>query len=433
VTTPSIPDEACSARSCPDCGGEVPVLAGFPDWCDACGWNVRAPAPPWRSGHPVDRAMAAIGRRSGDRLARELRAARELRSRWSAARLTAYAIAALVVLASAGLVAAGIAALAYGGLNPVTVLIGALLIGLGWLLRPRLGRLDHTHAVAAEAAPELHALVADVAAALGIRAPDVVALTPEFNAHWAVAGLRRRRALSIGTPLLAVLRGPALVALVAHEAGHERNGDARRGLLVGSAVDGLAALYDALVPDPHAHRIGDDLLDAAAPLARAFQRIVALPVLGVLTLEAQLLLRDSRRAEFVADARAAEVAGTAGVVALHERLLLRSTYKLTVQRVIQGGGGAAGLFAELRAAFDAVPPREHARRRAVARLEASRLDETHPPTGMRIGLLEDRPPCPGTVHIDQAREARLDAELAALSPALEAELLDRERGLLYSG
>jgi Zn-dependent protease with chaperone function len=293
--------------------------------------------------------------------------------------------------------------------------------------------VDDAHAVPPETAPELHALAADVARALGTRPPDVLAITPEFNAHWRVGGLRRRRTLAVGAPLLAVLDGPERVALIAHEAGHERNGDARRGLLVGGAVDALAALHDALVPEPDPRRIDHDVLDVAAPLARLLQRVVALPVLWVLTVEAHLLLRDSRRAEFLADGRAAEVAGTAAVVALHERLLLRSTYKLAVQRAIQGGGGDAGFLAALRQAFDAVPAREHARRRAVARLEAVRLVDTHPPTGMRIALLEDRAPRPGGVRMDRLRAERLDAELAALAPTLEAAVLDRERGLLYTG
>jgi Zn-dependent protease with chaperone function len=247
-----------------------------------------------------------------------------------------------------------------------------------------------------------------------------------------VAGLRRRRTLALGAPLLAVLGPPERVAVVAHEIGHDRNGDARRGLLVGGAVDALAALYDALAPHPDARRIDHDVLDAAAPLARAFQRLVALPVLGLLTLEAQLLFRDTRRAEYLADDRAAEVAGTAAVVALHERALLWSTYKLAVQHALHAPNGGA-LFDRVRAAFAAVPPREHARRRAVARLEATRLNDTHPPTGLRIALLEGRPARPPAIVLDPARNARLDAELAALEPELAAAVLDRERGLLYTG
>jgi Zn-dependent protease with chaperone function len=421
-----------ATRACPDCTAEIPVLAGFPDWCEHCGWNVRAPAPPWTSDHPFDRIRAALGRRAGESVARRLIATRELRPRWTPARAAAYAIAALVVLTGAACFAGGVAALLAGGINPVTILIAALGFGLGWLLRPRLHRLDRTWAVQPEQAPELHALAADIAAALGRRPPDVLAVTPEFNAHWVVAGLLRRRMLALGAPLLAVLRAPERVALIAHEIGHDRNGDARRGVLVGGAVDALAALHDAMVPHPSTHRIDHDVLDAAAPLARAVQRIAALPVLGLLTLEAQLLFRDSRRAEYFADGLAAEVAGTSAVVALHERLLLWSTYKLAVQHAVHERNDGA-LFDRLRAAFGAVPAREHARRRAVARLETTRLNDTHPPTGMRIALLEGRPQLDPAIVLDSARNERIDRELAALEPVIAASVLDRERGLLYSG
>jgi heat shock protein HtpX len=139
-----------------------------------------------------------------------------------------------------------------------------------------------------------------------------------------------------------------------------------------------------------------------------------------------------RRAEFLADERAAQVAGSAAVVRLHERLLLASTYALALQRAALGAG-ADGLFATLRAAFDAVPERERARRRVVARLEGTRLDDTHPPTAMRIAMLEGRPAQASKITLDGGRRARLAAELEALEPKLAAELLDRERSRHYYG
>ena len=36
--------------------------------------------------------------------------------------------------------------------------------------------------------------------------------------------------------------------MIAHELGHDRNGDARRGFVVRSAVDGLASLSGSLRP-----------------------------------------------------------------------------------------------------------------------------------------------------------------------------------------
>jgi hypothetical protein len=33
-------------RPCPECGATIPVLTGYPDWCDGCGWNLERPPVP---------------------------------------------------------------------------------------------------------------------------------------------------------------------------------------------------------------------------------------------------------------------------------------------------------------------------------------------------------------------------------------------------
>src|SRR5207253_6289128 len=136
----------------------------------------------------------------------------------------------------------------------------------------------------------------------------------------------------------------------------------------------------------------------------------AQPVLGALQLEFWLLMRDSQRAEYLADALAARMAGTEAAVSLHEKLLLDSTVANVVQRVAQGRG-APDLFCELERALEDVPPHEREQRRRSARLEETRLEATHPPTGQRIRLLEERPAATGRVTLDADRNARIDAEL----------------------
>jgi Zn-dependent protease with chaperone function len=419
-------------RTCPECSAPVETVEGYPDWCDACEWNVRAPeTPEWGFGNRFDALLARLGRRSGDRLSSRLLKSGDLDPRWTAGRAAAYAIALAVIATSLALMGAAIVAVAIARFNLLVLLLAALLFGIGWFLRPRLYKADRTYEVPRERAPELHALVGDIARALETRPPDVLLVAPEYNAWWAVLGWRRRRVLMLGAGLLAVLSPDELVAVAAHELGHARNGDARHGLIVGGAVDGLAELYAVMGPGDIV-RGADPFIDAAAPLAQVFQRLASLPVLGLLMLEAQLLLGDKRRAEFLADARAAQVAGRAAAIRLHEKLLLGSVHALALQRAAHGAG-ADGLFAALRDAFESVPEREQARRRAVARREGTRLDATHPPTGMRIALLERGPAQPPRVILDGARASRLEAEIATLEPQLAAEMIDRERGRHYHG
>jgi hypothetical protein len=139
-----------------------------------------------------------------------------------------------------------------------------------------------------------------------------------------------------------------------------------------------------------------------------------------------------QRAEYLADAQAARAAGTAAVIALHERFLLESQFELTVQQAAQADDAAA-VFARLHEALEAVPERERERRRRVARLEHARLDATHPPTALRIELLEGRPAAEPVVTLNTAWSARIDTELAPLERDLARELLDAHRSALYSG
>jgi Zn-dependent protease with chaperone function len=347
-----------TTRACPECSASIEVNEGYPDWCEDCDWNLEAPKPhEWGYGRRFDVLVARAGRRSGERISRRLIAARDLRPHWTAPRIAAYAIAVAVFAAGAAGMLGAVALVVIEGPNVVVLFVAAVLFGVGWVLRPRLGKVDREHELGPAEAPELRALARDVAAALHAKPPDVVVVEPEFNAAWAVLGWRRRRVLMLGTGLLAVLDPPELVALMAHELGHERNGDLRDGMVVGGAVNALAELYALMAPAGGPLRGADAFIEAARPLAELLQKLVSLPLFGLLALEATLLLGDLRRAEFLADERAAHVAGTAVVIRLHERLLAHSAYDLALQRAAHQPA-ATGLFARLREAIESVPGRE---------------------------------------------------------------------------
>jgi heat shock protein HtpX len=114
-------------------------------------------------------------------------AAEDLRSHPSPARIAAVAIALIVIAVPIAFVAVGLAVMIHGSFALEPLLLGLLSIAVGILLRPRIARLDREGAVTPEQAPELHALVERIAAALGARPPDVVALTTAYNASWSTA------------------------------------------------------------------------------------------------------------------------------------------------------------------------------------------------------------------------------------------------------
>jgi Zn-dependent protease with chaperone function len=414
-------------RPCPECDEPMPVLTGYPDWCDRCGWNLKPPPTPEPPVGRFGQMARTLGRRGGERMARQLLSARELKPRLTPAKAAAYAVAVAVHLLTLALIAGGIAAIVAEYTNPISILIGLAMIGVGYVIRPRVPALapDTGYHADPAATPVLHELAGEIARALDRPPPDEIIVSPEFTAAWTVVGLRRRRVLIVGLPLLAILEPRERVAVIAHEIGHDRNGDLTRGLIVGSAVHGLDWLAELLDPFD-----GHDL-DGLVWLTNALVWLVSRPVEAVLWIEARLMLRDFQRAEYLADALAARVAGSGALIALHERLLLASTFALTVQHAAHED--AADVLDRLQIAVQLVPERERERRRRVTRLESTRLESTHPPTGMRIALIEGRQATEPEVALDDARSRMIDAELAPFAERVNRELLDAYRSRLYYG
>jgi Zn-dependent protease with chaperone function len=408
----------------------VPAVHGYLTWCE-CGWNLTAADQALPAGR-LERLYAAAGRRVGDRLAAELLSVERLEPRLTPSRLAAYAIAALVFFLAAALVAGAVVLAVVAFPNAAAIFVALLMLAIAWVIRPRLGKPPERNVLSRTEAPTLYALVDEVATALEVPSVDVLVVDHEYNASWAVVGLRRTRVLTLGLPLLTVLSPRQRIALVAHELAHARNGDSSRGLVVGSALRALSELFWVLRPDGGGLSRGGYITGAFEPVVNAVFWLLSRPVRALLMLELHLLLHDSRRAEYLADALAARVAGTEASVELQEKLLLAPMFGAVVQLVAHPGAGEVDLFEELARAFGVVPERERERRRRVARLEETRLGATHPPTAHRIRLLEGRPRAEPLVDADADRAQAVDSELARRRRALQATLVDERRASLYA-
>jgi Zn-dependent protease with chaperone function len=409
-----------ATENCPDCGAPVPELPGYPEWCDSCGWNLEPPAGPEPEAGRFARIAEALGRRL-------LADADGPRPRWTSARALAFVVAAIVHLFTLALFAGGVAAIVVEFPNVISMLVGLVMVSAAFLMRPRVAGEPDGIVLEPEQAPRLHALVTQVTRP----APDRIVVDDAWNAAWVLAGWRRRRVLVLGLPLFAALEPPERVALIAHEAAHGRNGDARHGRFVGSAISGLDALSEVLRPAHGSAVLAVVGFSAVEWLTNGLTWLLSRPVDAVLWLQARLLLHDMRRAEFLADDAAAQVAGTDAVIALHERLLLYPAFAHAVQQAAVRGGD--DVLDQIRTAVRAVPERERERRRRIARLEHVRLDDTHPPTAMRISVLEQRERRSAAVTLDAFGSERIDAELEPLDAAIGRELVDGYRGALYSG
>jgi heat shock protein HtpX len=96
-----------------------------------------------------------------------------------------------------------------------------------------------------------------------------------------------------------------------------------------------------------------------------------------------------------------------------DRLLLRPEVDLAVWRRARQGEEAVGWRAAADQVVDGAPPERIARLRQLSVRWYSNLYESHPPNGLRAGMVQARPEQPATVVLDQARSDKIDGELAA--------------------
>jgi hypothetical protein len=104
-----------------------------------------------------------------------------------------------------------------------------------------------------------------------------------------------------------------------------------------------------------------------------------------------------------------------------------------LHRRVHHVGAGQDVFDEARSAFRDVPERERERRRRVARLQETRLVDTHPPTAKRMEVLLARSRAEPRVVLDAGRYTALMDELSPLRESIEKWLVDAYRASLYAG
>jgi Zn-dependent protease with chaperone function len=364
-----------SQTNCPNCGGEIPVLAGARAWCERCDWNVGGQTPDQDESF-FDRQYTRISHRYAKATLETLKATpvEKLGPRWTIHKAIAFGLAASVHLLTLTLLVTGLVLVATGYPEVAAIFWSVVLCALVWLMRPKPGKVPSRDLADQKDFPALHALVNQIANDLGGRPVSKIVVDESFNAAYGVLGWRRVPVLWIGLPLWMALRPQERVALLGHEIAHGVNRDGTRGFIVGSAVNALDE-WIGLLRDPS--HIGGYVV-----------WILSIPFAAVQSLLAQLLCLDKQQAEYFADYLASTISGTEAIVEFlrrtgcHEHLdevLLRSAYSIS-----QSGAHVLELFRERIANL---PDREWQRLARASQREGARLDASHPPTAYRIEFL----------------------------------------------
>ncbi|GLV82229.1 hypothetical protein Slala03_19180 [Streptomyces lavendulae subsp. lavendulae] len=151
-------------RPCPDCGSPLPLDERYVDWCAECEWNVDPGAPDPEPGR-IAAARRRLAQRFGEQLAQEMEraAAESVRPGWDASTVLAFGLALLVHAVTLILLVSGVLLVVLGWETGVQPVVGALLLGLAAVLRPRTVRLPKDAPVLYRAdAPRLFELIDEV-------------------------------------------------------------------------------------------------------------------------------------------------------------------------------------------------------------------------------------------------------------------------------
>ncbi|MGW4545068.1 M48 family metallopeptidase [Streptomyces violaceorubidus] len=286
-----------TTQPCPECGTEIRGDNRFTLWCAACDWNVDPGEPQPETGR-LDRAERTLARRHGEQLLAEMLSGTDAQPRRDASAVIATALALTVHVGTLAFAVAGVWCLAagWGGAGMVA---GLVLLLLAWAFAPKFRALPHDRPVLLRGdAPELFALVDEVARAVGTRSVHAIAVDGSVNAAVTTYGVRGRRLLVLGMPLWEVLTPEERIALLGHELAHYANGDTRNGLVVGTAARTLHLWHHILQPLPNSSGI--------EVFVNALYVVPRLLVGGLLALLARLTSRAGIRAEYLADRLAAE-------------------------------------------------------------------------------------------------------------------------------
>lgn len=382
---------------CPECARGLVTEPGVANWCDGCDWNVD-PNPVVEPKGLLARTRDRVGSQLVMALYEELKDRPGRKPHRSSSTYLALGQALFLHVLTIGLVVGPVWIAAATFPDPMILLLAAVLLAVAFLIRPRYGRLTrHDLVIRRDAAPTLYGLLDRIAAAAGAKPAQLVRLDEQFNASYGAIGLRHNRVVTIGLPLWRTLTPQQRVAVLAHEFGHEVNGDVRHLTLTTTALTTLRRAFHGSAGGPK-----------PSPTNPLFWMIY-----GLTWSFKRLDCRTAQRAEYLADEIAARVAGPAAVKEALDVINIDAESVGQALGVSARRVGRAGLWAELDEHLHRLPERERERRRRLAARRALRVDVAHPPTHFRIERVARLPYQAASVVLGAGEAAAIERELAA--------------------
>lgn len=325
---------------------------------------------------------------------------------------------------------AGIWLIALGPKSVLAYVYGIPLLLLCWGLLPRRHRVPEG-ALTREDAPVLFGLCDRLSAAMDAPKIDAIEVIGGFNAY-AAEPIHLRggkvRVLGIGIPLWEYLDEEERIAVLSHEIAHLTNRDPARRLMLGYAKETLSRWAFWFQPNLRMNPYRD--LSLAEQILEFFQYVFGAVLRLIWNVLNWTMMYHSQVAEYVADARSAEVAGRAAMLSALQKLLLGDNWYRSAMSVRMSGKPRNGwIFDHISKALRATPPERLEQKLQQAVNEKSALDQSHPPTVYRMAFLDHLAERPALVRFTEGEADKIAQELAPMKDQLGAMLV-RELGAM---
>lgn len=289
-------------------------------------------------------------------------------------------------------------------------------LGLGvlsvWLAYPRLlSAPPQAVQVDATTLPTLHHVVATLAALLQVT-PPVVVLTEQLGLAFGRIGWQRQPILLLGHPLLLILEPQEIVAVIAHELAHDRDGAATRSLFLLLALNSAGQwrrllrprLYQPAAASSRGQRWRGQALRALSWLWRPGYWLTT----GLYNALQFCMARDAQQAEYAVDRLAATVVGVVDMPGLMHKFLYGHAPQVRTAYI---RARPACKATALACAVRRTPAPTVARLWAEVLAQPRALTEWHPPLTYRLAALEQLVPLRPKIQLSPAQVQALHHEL----------------------
>jgi Zn-dependent protease with chaperone function len=307
------------------------------------------------------------------------------------------------------------------------IVIGSILVLIAVLTRPRFVPPPE-HLLSEAEFPHLYRLVRAIELQLGITEPAVLGVSAEINANYRRAGFAGKPYVELGGPLMAALDHDERVALISHELAHGANGDPLRAHWFVGALRMIVSWSLSIRPKGIG-RLGDGMpmggiiSIVGIPLeiaAHAVSQLLWWIARGIFS----LVMRESQRAEYLADRLGADVSGDAAARASLAKIYLSDVVDMAIQRHALTSPDHA-LHVSIQQSIRDVSPENWLQIRERLDAEQWQADASHPPTALRIRALTGDASLADALASDDLR-AGVEAETQRLVAMMARYAIDEK-------